>query len=93
MIILLIATLMCVTVRAQEDKPFITAGLGTQATSDVFRGTSVSFSGGYNIKSVDLGLSLDYYSYGWGHDRIGNGYNDWSIKSHSLFKGLNTLYK
>ena len=70
MIILLTATLMCVTVRAQEDKPFITAGLGTQASSEFFHGAGVSLGAGYNLKGVDMGLSLDYYSDGWGRDGI-----------------------
>lgn len=70
MIILLTATMMCVTVRAQEDKPFVTADISTQASSEFFHGAGVSLGAGYNLKGVDMGLSLDYYSDGWGRDGI-----------------------
>ena len=70
MIILLTTTLMCVAVRAQENKPFVTADISTQATSEVFHGVGVSLGAGYNLKGLDMGLSLDYYSDGWGRDGI-----------------------
>ena len=60
----------CMSTNAQENKPFVTADISTQATSRVFHGVGVSLGVGYNLKGLDMGLSLDHYSDGWGHDGI-----------------------
>ena len=63
---ILLALCMTLGVRSQENRPFVTASLGTQGTGDVFRGAGVSLGAGYSLKGLDMGISLDYYSDKWG---------------------------
>lgn len=68
--LILAAMLYSMVAMAQENKPFATADISTQASSEFFHGAGVSLGAGYNLKGLDMGLSLDHYSDGWGRDGI-----------------------
>jgi len=66
LIILCVGVIYSVVTMAQENKPFATACLSTQAAGEAFRGASISMEAGYNIKGLDISAQFSYYANHWG---------------------------
>lgn len=66
-IFILYAVMACaMTAMGQEGKPFVSAGIGTQATGEAFKGAEIAMEAGYNFKGLDISARFSYYSNHWG---------------------------